>query len=100
MIYKPVITSIASKDIRDNAQWYNIKQKGLGKRFTKTIRNKIKFACTNPYMYAVRYKDIRAISLQKFPFLILYYIKKTYKEIVVIAVFNTNKDPNVWKNPL
>jgi hypothetical protein len=61
MIYKSVITPVASEDIRYNAQWYGKKQKELGKRFTKIIRDKINFACKNPYMYAVRYKGIRAI---------------------------------------
>ncbi len=98
MIYKSVILPVASNDIRDNAKRYNTKQKGLGKRFTQTVREEIKFVCKNPHIYAVRYKDIRAIPIRKFPYLILYYVNENDKEIVVISVFHTSRNPDIWKN--
>ena len=98
MIYKSVILPIASEDVRDNAKRYNTIQKGLGKRFTQTVRNHIKFICENPYIYSVRHDDIRASLIKKFPFLILYYINEKDKEIVVISVFHTSRNPNIRKS--
>lgn len=91
---------LAGKEIEEAALWYNSQQKGLGKRFTQTVRDDIKFACKNPLAFALRYKDARAIPMKKFPFLIYYRVSETEKQIIVISVFHVAKDPDKLKNRL
>lgn len=42
-MYKVVILPPAKLDIIEAASWYDSKQKGLGKRFTKEVRSKVLF---------------------------------------------------------
>lgn len=53
-MYKSIILPFAKKDLKEAATWYNSKQKGLGKRFTKAVREKVKFICENPNSIAIR----------------------------------------------
>lgn len=41
--YTAKLLPLAKQDINHVAQWYNDKQKGLGKKFTTQIRNEVTF---------------------------------------------------------
>ena len=84
---------LAGEEIEEAALWYNSQQTGLGRRFTQIVRNDIKFVCKNPLAFALRYKNVRAIPLKKFPFLIYYRVNETDKQIIVISVFHTSQNP-------
>jgi hypothetical protein len=67
MMYRTVILLPAKEDIREAALWYNKKQKGLGKRFTFQIREKIRFIKRYPQANSVCYDDVRTAILSVFP---------------------------------
>lgn len=96
-MYKVVILPLAKLDIYDAATWYNSKQAGLGKRFTKEVRSKVSFIRENPEAAAVRYDDIRCKVLDIFPFMIHYSVDKPNNTIIIISVFHTSLSPNKWK---
>ncbi len=95
-MYKVVILPIAKKDIKESFVWYNSRQKGLGKRFTKEVRNTTKLICLNPTSFSIRYDNVRTTILKTFPFMIHYIIDNDM--IVVIAIFHTSRNPNILKN--
>jgi len=96
MIYKSVVLSVASKDIRSAAKWYNERSKGLGQRFVLVVKEEVRFICHNPYAFEVRYDNVRTIPLKKFPYMLHYYVNEAEKEIVVIAVLHTSRNPDIW----
>lgn len=96
-MYKSIILPLAKQDVRQAALWYNSRQKGLGKRFTGQIRQKVKFIRQNPQAVAVRYGDVRTAVLDVFPFMIHFTIEEDKKLVVVSAVFHTSLDPEKWK---
>ena len=100
MIFKPVILAVAKNDIKESAKWYNLKQTVLGLCFSQAVRNEIKLACANPMSFALKYKNIRAITMTKFPFQIYYIVDDAKKQIIIFAVFHTSRNPNIWKNRL
>ncbi len=95
-MYKAVILPLAKKDIKNAADWYNSKQKGLGKRFTTEVRKKVKYICRNPQATAVRYDSTRCAILDVFPFMIHYTPEDEKKRVVVSAVFHTSLNPENW----
>jgi len=97
-VYKTVILPLAKSDIREAAIWYNKKQPGLGKRFTKEVRETILFVRRNPKAYSVRHSNIRTAVLSIFPFMIHYIISETDKTIIILAVLHTSRNPDVWKH--
>ncbi len=54
-MYKSVILPLSKEDIREAALWYNEQQKGIGKRFTEEVREKVHFIRQNPKASIVRY---------------------------------------------
>lgn len=95
-MYKALILPSAKQDIAKAAYWYNGKQKGLGKRFTKEIRDKVLFIQKNPKAFAIRYDHTRCVVLAIFPFLIHYTVDDKTQIVIVIAVFHTSLNPKHW----
>ncbi len=70
-MYKLIILPLAKQDIKEAADWYNSRQKGLGKRFTTQVRKNIKIVRENPFFAAaIRYDEVRTAVLEVFPFMI------------------------------
>jgi len=94
-VYKVKILPSAKLDIEESAIWYNDKQKGLGKKFTSEIRQKIEDIKQNPKAFSIRYdKNTRTAITNVFPFMIHFTIEN--KTIIIKAVFHTSINPNKW----
>ncbi len=95
-MYKSIILPLARKDIRDAANWYNVRKSGLGKRFTQQVRQKVGFIRQNPKAVALRYKDTSTVLLDTFPYMIHFTLDEEQK--IITAVLSTHRDPNIWTN--
>ncbi len=97
-IYKVIISDSATADIKENAQWYNKQQKGLGKQFVESIKECVRIIKLQPESFQLRYKNNRVGIPDKFPYLIIYNINKVNKTISIIAVFHSSQNPDKWMN--
>lgn len=95
MPYNYNLSEEAENDILDAYIWYEQQRAGLGEEFLECMEGAQRLILQNPAAYSVRYKTVRAFLINRFPYLILYILKK--KDIVVISVFNTNQNPQTWK---
>lgn len=43
----------------------------------------------NPYQFPARFQDLRAATLQKFPFLVVYRLQEATREVDLVAIANT-----------
>ena len=97
-MYKSIILPLAKEDIKEAALWYKKRQKGLGKRFTAQVREKVSFIKQNPKACNVRYDNIRTAVLNIFPFMLHYTIDEKNKTVLISAVLHTSRNPDVWKD--
>jgi len=97
MNYKVVISDSAKNDIKKSAQWYNKQQAGLGRRFTKSIKDCINAIKLQPESFQIKYKNNRASIPYKFPYLVIYYIDYDNESINIIAVFHSSQNPQRLK---
>jgi plasmid stabilization system protein ParE len=97
-MYKSIILPLAIEDIREAAKWYNKQKKGLGKRFTAEVREKVHFIRQNPKASNIRYDDVRTAVLNLFPFMVHFTIDEKNKTIIISAVLHTSRNPELWKN--
>ncbi|KAA0990142.1 type II toxin-antitoxin system RelE/ParE family toxin [Dyadobacter aurulentus] len=95
-MYKIKITPGARLDTREAALWYNEQRPGLGKRFTNFVKGKLELISKNPYLYEVRYSNIRLAQLPIFPFSIHFRIDEISKTVVIFAVFHMSLNPDKW----
>ena len=96
-MYSSVILPLAKEDIREAALWYNQQSRGLGKRFTNEVRDRVKFIRQNPTACNIRYDQVRTAVLKVFPFMIHYIIDETTKTVIISAVLHTSRNPEEWE---
>ena len=95
MEFKLKIEPLAKLDIQNEINFYNSKQKGLEKKFHTETKEYFKAILLSPF-YGIRYDDVYCLPLKKFPVMIHYNIDEHKKIIVIRAVINTHKDPNIY----
>ena len=96
MSYKLKIDVDAFTDIQQAQDWYELQQKGLGKRYTNQVKKQINALKKNPYIFSIKYKEIRCKKIDKFPFLIHYKINEELKTVNIFAIFHTSRNPEIW----
>jgi len=92
-IYKILFSDIALNDIKSAKGWYNLQQKGLGKKLATDIKATSSAIQRNPFFSSVRYRDIRKASCKKFPYAIHYKVYEDQKLVFVTAVFHESRKP-------
>ncbi|MCU0570405.1 MAG: type II toxin-antitoxin system RelE/ParE family toxin [Oculatellaceae cyanobacterium Prado106] len=93
----PIVFRIEAQAEFDAAfDWYEQQQAGLGVDFLTCVIEVLERVESLPQAYEIVFEDIRRAVTRKFPYLILYRVEPT--RIVVMAVFHTKRDPQVWQN--
>lgn len=87
----------AFDDIRETSEWYEMQLKGLGLRYKNQTKLQINSLKKSPYLFSIKYNEIRCRKIVKFPFLIHYTIDEESKVITIFAVFHTSRSPEIWK---
>ena len=95
MEYQLKFTDDAKQDIKQASIWYNKKRKNLGKEFLNNVELILLNLQQNPNQFVIIYKNVRKVSVNRFPYTILYVIRS--KKIIIFAVFHTSRNPNIWK---
>ena len=96
MPYSYNLSHEAEDDMLEAYVWYEQQRSGLGEEFLESLDEARQSILQNPATYRIRYKKkVRAFLVDRFPYLILYVLQKN--DVNVISVFNTSRDPKVWK---
>jgi plasmid stabilization system protein ParE len=93
--YKLLLRDHATLELKEAYSWYEEQQQGLGEEFIKSIGEKLDKITNNPQHYKKTYKNYREALADRFPFLIVYIANETAKEILVVAIFHTSRNPKV-----
>lgn len=91
--YKLLVTAKAAYEFKKAYVWYEEQQEGLGGKLEAAVNDKLKKICKNPYHYNKTYKNFQEALIDKFPFIIVYIIKEKKKEILIMAIFHTSRNP-------
>lgn len=96
MRFKLKIDTDALNDIQETFEWYETQLKGLGLRYKTQAKKQINSLKKDPYLFSIKYNEIRCRKIEKFPFLIHYLINENTKTVTVFAVFHTSRNPEIW----
>lgn len=91
--YKIFFAQQSLTDIEEAVNYYNEQVWGLGNKFLTDFNKAYKSIESNPYFSSVKYNNIRCAALRRFPFAIHYEIIESENRIIILAVFNTWKEP-------
>ncbi len=98
MVYLLTYFEDAKIDIRDSKTWYKNKKNGLEKHFAEVIKTTIINIQQNPFIYALRYRNIRIAYTKTFPYGVHFYINEQKKQIIIIAIIHNSRNPNISTN--
>lgn len=96
MNYLLTVRREAELDINSAFEYYENKRVGLGHDVLLCIEECLSKIERNPMYYKVVYKELRRISVRRFPYCIFYLVQND--SVIVTAVFHARKDPQAWQN--
>jgi len=92
------IAEAAENDITDSFFWYESQESGLGFRFKNNLEQSILHIQKHPTRFPKKLLSTRVCFLSNFPYGIHFNIDFNLNQILIVAVFHTSRNPNVWKN--
>lgn len=96
MAYKVIISDSASKDIDEGIEWYQKIDSSLATRFVYEVYQGLELITNNPEIFRNRYKELKLLNLNKFPYQVIYRINN-YSVVEVVAVLHSKRNPKHWK---
>lgn len=90
-----IVRRAAEADIHDAHLYYESCRQGLGQEFMLSLEAAIASISRNPGQYRTVYKNVRRITLQRFPYSIFFIDMQS--EVIVLAVMHARRDPARWQ---
>lgn len=91
MDFNLIISPRAQKEIENAAEFYFEINSNLGLKFFQQLESSYEVIVNNPF-YQKRYKDFKAFSIKKFPFLLFFIIDDEKNTIRILSCFHTSRD--------
>jgi len=84
----------AEDELSEAYYWYEEQLPALGKKFFKEIDHYLSRISKDPFHFPIKYKsELRAASLNKFPFLIIYWVDEIDRKVFIASIFHTSREP-------
>lgn len=93
MKYEIQVDDRATDDVEKAAGYYENQQRGLGNKFIESVEKHLDYLMKTAH-YQVRYKNVRSLPVQPFPFMIHFTIDEKKHLIKIHAIIHTSLDPN------
>jgi toxin ParE1/3/4 len=77
-------------------EWYERQRVGLGLEFEEQIERVLADIVAHPKRSPLVLRDIREAMVRRFPYCI--YFRFRHGRLIVLSVFHTSRDPNVWQS--
>jgi hypothetical protein len=91
--YQLFFSSKAIVDLKEARLWYNLQQKGLGKKMITDVKNVIASIKRNTYFTSVKFANIRTATCKTFPYAIHFEIDEDKKIIRIVSIFHFSRRP-------
>ena len=94
MSYSAKFHPSISLDYTEAYEWYEEKEEGLGQRFFDAVGMKINQILLHPLHYSSKGNEtFREVSVDVFPYQIVYQINHDKKEIYISSIHHAKKSP-------
>ena len=93
MSYQHYFEPRALKEYLTALKWYKKRSYLAAPNFVKEVDTAINSICADPFRFRLSYKQFKEISLEKYPFYIIYIIDEQKKQVQVFSVFHFKRNP-------
>ena len=91
-----VLRRSARADFDEAFDWYERQRPGLGVAFAEHLQAAFDTIAAMPELHAQVYRDVRKALVKPYPYAVIDRIRGN--RVVVLAVFHSKRDPNIWKS--
>jgi hypothetical protein len=85
----------ARLDLLEAVKWYNGINIVLGKKLKREIKRVEKNIKLNPAFASIKYRNIRTVACNVFPYSIHYEVDVDHNRILIVSIFHFSKEP-IW----
>ena len=93
MAFPYIIDPIAAVEYEEAFMWYEERSPIAADGFIVAVQNAISTVCNTPERYRNSYKNLRELSLKKYPFNLIYYFDDKKQTIVIISIYHHKRSP-------
>ncbi len=92
MAYKIIVSPRAQNEIEEAVDYYSRNSIDAPEHFFSFLKNAFNELENKPFL-RIRYKNIRAINIRKFPFLLYFVINERKKTVRILSCFHNKRNP-------
>lgn len=93
MAYKIIVSPRAQKEIENAIDYYALYSTDAPVNFIAVLKEAYTTLETSPFL-RVRYKNVRALKLKRFPHSLYFIINENQNTIRVLSCFHNKRNPN------
>lgn len=93
MAYKIIVSPRAQKEIENAIGYYALYSVDAPLNFVSALKKAYSTLEANPF-FRVRYKNVRALKIKKFPYMLYSVINKEKNTVRVLSCFHSKRSPN------
>ena len=90
-----VLRRMAQSEFDEASNFYESRGQGLGDAMTDAVKKVLLEIGEQPNRYPIIQKQIREAIVADYPYAIYYRVER--KQVIVLSVFHTSRDPQIWK---
>ncbi len=94
MAYKIIVSPRAQKEIENAIDYYALYNVDAPTKFIGTLREAYATLTINPFLNRVRYKNIRALRLIKFPYALYFDVNQSKNIVKILSCFHNKRNPD------
>lgn len=91
---KIFFSKLATQELEDATEYYELEQPGLGRRFKQEVKKAALRISEYPEAWSIEHGEIRKCLLHRFPYKLLYSIEEDHA--FIIAVAHLHRRPDYW----
>lgn len=92
MAYKIIVSPRAQKEIENAIDYYALYSTEAPASFWSVLNETYTILAISPF-YKIRYKNVRALKIKKFPFSLYFVIDETQNTIRILSCFHNRRNP-------
>lgn len=93
MDYQYIFDPIAADEYEEAFTWYEQRSVIAADNLIVAVQNAIIAICDNPYIYRNIHKNLRELSLKKYPYNLIYFIDENKQLITITSLFHHKRNP-------